>query len=49
MTVTSQQAAESTHRRRLGALAALGLGLFLGLTLIPFPLTPGSIGSAPST
>ena len=34
---------DSTHRRRLGALAALGLGLFLGLTLIPFPLT-GQVG-----
>jgi S-DNA-T family DNA segregation ATPase FtsK/SpoIIIE len=34
---------DSTHRRRLGALAALGLGLFLGLTLIPFPLT-GQLG-----
>ena len=43
MTTTSQQAPDSTHRRRLGALAALGLGLFLGLTLIPFPLT-GQVG-----
>jgi S-DNA-T family DNA segregation ATPase FtsK/SpoIIIE len=44
VSVTSQQAAaESTHRRRLGALAALGLGLFLGLTLIPVPLT-GQVG-----
>ena len=43
MTVTGQQAADSTHRRRLSALAALGLGLFLGLTLIPFPLT-GQVG-----
>jgi S-DNA-T family DNA segregation ATPase FtsK/SpoIIIE len=34
---------DSTHRRRLTALAALGLGLFLGLTLIPFPLT-GQVG-----
>ena len=36
-------APDSTHRRRLGALAALGLGLFLGLTLIPVPLT-GQVG-----
>ncbi len=43
MTTTSQQAPDSTHRRRLGALAALGLGLFLGLTLIPVPLT-GQVG-----
>jgi S-DNA-T family DNA segregation ATPase FtsK/SpoIIIE len=43
MTATPQAGAESTHRRRLGALAALGLGLFLGLTLIPFPLT-GQVG-----
>ena len=31
-------------RRRLGAVAALVAGLFLGLTLLPFPLT-GPIGS----
>ncbi len=43
MTATGQPGADSTHRRRLSALAALGLGLFLGLTLIPFPLT-GQVG-----
>ena len=43
MTVTGQHTPDSTHRRRLSALAALGLGLFLGLTLIPFPLT-GQVG-----
>ena len=43
MTVSGQHAADSTHRRRLTALAALGLGLFLRLTLIPFPLT-GQVG-----
>ena len=43
MSSTKQQTPDSTHRRRLGALAALGLGLFLGLTLIPFPLT-GQVG-----
>ena len=43
MTVTGRHTPDSTHRRRLSALAALGLGLFLGLTLIPFPLT-GQVG-----
>src|SRR6478735_7745334 len=37
MTTTSRQAPDSTHRRRLGALAALGLAL------IPVPLT-GQVG-----
>lgn len=32
-------------RRRLGALTALVLGLFIGLTLLPFPLT-GRVGAA---
>ena len=41
--MSSQSPVDSTHRRRLGALAALGLGLFLGLTLIPVPLT-GQVG-----
>ena len=33
----------SDSRRRLGAITALVVGLFVGLTLLPFPLT-GPIG-----
>lgn len=43
VTQAAPSAADSTHRRRLGALAALGLGLFLGLTLMPIPVT-GQVG-----
>ena len=42
-TVTQPTEAPRSARRRLGALAALALGLFLGLTLLPLPLT-GRLG-----
>jgi DNA segregation ATPase FtsK/SpoIIIE, S-DNA-T family len=35
--------ADAAHRRRLGAITALVLGLFLGLTLLPIPIT-GPVG-----
>jgi S-DNA-T family DNA segregation ATPase FtsK/SpoIIIE len=35
--------ADAPHRRRLGAITALVLGLFLGLTLLPIPIT-GPVG-----
>ena len=35
-------------RRRLGAITALVLGLFVGLTLLPLPLT-GSVGISQDT
>ena len=44
MTATQATPPEHTVRRRFGALAALALGLFLGLTLLPVALT-GRVGS----
>jgi S-DNA-T family DNA segregation ATPase FtsK/SpoIIIE len=44
MTATQSTPPEHTVRRRFSALAALALGLFLGLTLLPAGLT-GRVGS----